>query len=535
MPTLYRDYRPQKFADILGQNHLKITLQNELASQTLGQAYLFCGPRAVGKTSMARVLAQTVNCERRKEGESEPCGECASCESIRKGNFLDVMEIDAASNTGVDNVRDNIISSARLSPSSGKMKVFIIDEVHMLSISAFNALLKIIEEPPRHILFILCTTEAHKVPDTIISRCQRFDFKRISPAEIVKKLARIASEEKVEVSREVLEDVARQSGGHLRDAESLFGQVLALGGDKIGVEEAELVLPRHHHQDALLLIELILKKDAGGAVALVNRLADGGVNFKSFIEETLMMLRKIMIQSAQPGLAEKLGLDFGEQLELRVGALATQMPLPVCLRALRRFLDLAQERASSIPQLPLEIAVVELCLSAEQTVTTPTSTINTAARPATAPVANKKEAPKTEKSGAMAADLSEEEVMARWPEVLLKIKKYNHSLSFVLQNCLPQAVRSGTIALRFKYKFHRDRILDSSVRGIMESILAEVFEGQVEIEAILDENIELDSRPVASSSALPLTAESSPPPVPDKPVDGVLGSLLQSFGGEAVS
>jgi len=244
-----------------------------------------------------------------------------------------------------------------------------------------------------------------------------------------------------------------------------------------------------------------------------------------------------MIQSAQPGLAEKLGLDFGEQLELRVGVLATQMPLPVCLRALRRFLDLAQEKNSSIPQLPLEIAVVELCLSADQSSSPAMSTAHTPAPPVTAATTAKKEASATPKSGAIAADLSEEEVLARWPEVLLKIKKYNHSLSFVLQNCLPQALRSGNIALRFKYKFHRDRILDASVRGIMESILAEVFAGQVEIEAILDENIELDSRPLAASSS-PTPApvvESSPPPAPAKPTDGVLGSLLQSFGGEAVS
>ncbi|MCF7860594.1 DNA polymerase III subunit gamma/tau, partial [Patescibacteria group bacterium] len=321
MPTLYRDYRPQKFSDILGQNHLKITLQNELAQNKMGQAYLFCGPRAVGKTSMARVLAQTVNCERRKNGESEPCGECATCLAIQKGSFMDVMEIDAASNTGVDNVRDNIISSARLAPSGGKMRVYIIDEVHMLSISAFNALLKIIEEPPQHVLFILCTTEVHKVPATIISRCQRFDFKRISPAEIVKKLSFIASQEKIEIDRGVLDDIARQSGGHLRDAESILGQILALGSKKITTEEAELVLPHHHNQEAIALIEALAKKNAGVAVTLINQLADNGVNFKSFIAEVLLMLRKIMLQSAQPGLAEKLGLDFGEQVEIQISRL----------------------------------------------------------------------------------------------------------------------------------------------------------------------------------------------------------------------
>ncbi len=535
MPTLYRDYRPQKFVDILGQNHLKITLQNELATGKIGQAYLFCGPRAVGKTTMARVLAQAVNCEKRVTGESEPCGECSSCISIKKGNYLDVMEIDAASNTGVDNVRDNVIASARLAPSYGKMRVFIIDEVHMLSISAFNALLKIIEEPPKHVLFILCTTEAHKVPATIISRCQRFDFKRISPVEIVKKLTFIATQEKVEISREVLEDVARQSGGHLRDAESLFGQVLALGDKKIGVEEAELVLPRHHHQEALDLIEQINKHNAGAAVTLINQLADNGVNFKNYLEEVLIMLRKIMLQSAQPGLAEKLGLDFGEQLEIKISHLASELPLSACLKSLRRFLDLAQERPSSIPQLPLEMAVVELCLGSEVVISAPTPSSPSISAPLpkknVSPVSVSTSGESTPtKPENLAADLSVEEVTALWPEVLVKIKKFNHSISFVLQNCVPQALHSGSLSLRFKYKFHRDRVLDPTIRAVTESTLAEVFKGQVNIEATLDENIELADN-ISSSQNLVAPLSVSPEP-PEKIKDGILGSLLESFGGE---
>ncbi len=537
MPTLYRDYRPQKFADILGQNHLKITLQNELASSHLGQAYLFCGPRAVGKTTMARVLAQAVNCERRRSGEFEPCGECANCQNIKQGKFLDVMEIDAASNTGVDNVRDNIIASARLAPSSGKMRVFIIDEVHMLSLSAFNALLKIIEEPPRHVLFILCTTEAHKVPATIISRCQRFDFKRIAPAEIVKKLSFIASQEKIDVSREVLDDVARQSGGHLRDAESLLGQVLALGGKKIGQEEAELVLPRHHNQEALDLIDFLSKKNPGGAVSLINQLADNGVNFKNFLEESLLILRKIMLQSAQPGLAEKIGLDFGEQFELRISRLAAELPISSCLRILRRLMDLSQEKFSSIPQLPLEMAAVELCLPAEAKEDFSGIASKNNASPAPANAFKKMESAEAETSSAPQApapDLSAAEIGVLWPEVLLKIKKHNHSLSFVLQNCLAASLQNGLMSLHFKYKFHRDRILDPSIKAITESTLAEVFGGKVAIEAVLDENMELGSDAgLGDSSAEGVAVPSLPPE--DKKSSGVLGSLLESFGGEAVS
>jgi len=539
MPTIYRDYRPQKFNDILGQNHLKVTLQNELASDTLGQAYLFCGPRAVGKTTMARVLAQAVNCENRKTGESEPCGQCRACTSVQRGNFMDVMEIDAASNTGVDNVRDNIIASARLAPASGKMRVFIIDEVHMLSLSAFNALLKIIEEPPKHVLFVLCTTEAHKVPATIISRCQRFDFKRISPAEIVKKLIFIASKEKIEISREVLEDIARQSGGHLRDAESLFGQVLALGSKKIGPEEAELVLPRHHNQEALDLIEFLIKKDSGSAVALINQLADNGVNFKNFLEENLLLLRKIMLQSAQPGLAEKLGLDFGEQIELRISHLSSELSMPFCLRILRRFLELSQEKFISIPQLPLEMAIVELCLTKEDE----NSVSPTVVRDnyASSSLINKKESAsesdaKNENFSAPAPDLSLAEINKLWPEVLVKIKKHNHSLSFVLQNCVPKSLHAGVMSLHFKYKFHRDRILDASIKSIMESTLAEIFRGRVIIETSLDENLELNQDVGQSLDSTDAEKEKITSVVePEKQKNnGVLGALLESFGGEAL-
>src|SRR3989339_1510562 len=177
--ALYRKYRPKNFSDVTNQNHIKITLQHEIESNHLGHAYLFCGPRGTGKTTLARLLAKAVNCLDLKNNY-EPCNECDSCKEILEHRSLDIIEIDAASHTGVDNVRENIINNARFTPAKSKYKVFIIDEVHMLSISAFNALLKILEEPPKEVIFILCTTEVHKIPATIISRCQRFDFKRIS-------------------------------------------------------------------------------------------------------------------------------------------------------------------------------------------------------------------------------------------------------------------------------------------------------------------------------------------------------------------
>ena len=255
MATLYRKYRPQNFKEVVGQNHIKITLENEIKTGKTAHAYLFCGPRGVGKTTMARVIVKTINCLNRKDSDSDPCNECEICKDITAGRSLDIIEIDAASHTGVDNVRENIIANARAVPSRCKYKVFIIDEAHMLSISAFNALLKIIEEPPVYVMFILCTTEAHKIPVTIISRCQRFDFKRISVNDLVKKLNYIIKKEDIKVDKSVLEMIARQSGGHMRDAESLLGQIVAIGGKEITQEEADLVIPRNDLNEVINFVD----------------------------------------------------------------------------------------------------------------------------------------------------------------------------------------------------------------------------------------------------------------------------------------
>jgi DNA polymerase-3 subunit gamma/tau len=220
--VLYRKYRPQKLADVVGQKHIVQTLFNAIKNNHLGQAYLFTGPRGTGKTSVARILAKTINCLDLQDAQA--CGKCFNCLTITEGRALDIIEIDAASNTGVDNVRE-IIEAVKLPPTSLKYKVYIIDEVHMLSSGAFNALLKTLEEPPAHVIFILATTEIHKVPETIISRCQRFDFTRLPIQLIIQKLSAIAKSEKIQISPESLEMIALASEGGMRDAESILGQI----------------------------------------------------------------------------------------------------------------------------------------------------------------------------------------------------------------------------------------------------------------------------------------------------------------------
>lgn len=555
MSTLYRDYRPQTFADLIGQNHIKIALQNEVGSEQASSAYLFCGPRAVGKTTTARILAKAVNCENRHNGDYEPCNHCPSCLSITEGHNLDVIEIDAASNTGVDNVRENIIAFSRLAPSRSKFKVFIIDEVHMLSLSAFNALLKIIEEPPAYVMFILCTTEIQKVPATVVSRCERYDFKRISVKDIVGKLARISKEEKIEVDNEVLEAVARRSGGHLRDAESLLGQIFALGDQKITREQAELVLPHYNSNEAVDLLNYLSHKDAAKSISLVNSLMDSGVNLKSFTIEVIELLRKIMLNKLSPELSDKLGLDLGENLEHKLLEASADLDFDRLVNFIEKFLKVSSDyKQAAIPQLPLELAITELCLDRplpSLEANSPSNSGPTLSKKEPLikmkPVKNKKNTSDPSYSN---LNLSEAEVSSKWPEFLVKIKKYNHSLSFVLQNCRPQELKEGRLLLIFKYKFHKDRINDPSIKNIVENTLAEVFGQRIGFTAVIDENLNLKSsslnnsnesikdvgqvsketnKPVSTKKAGAVNVRS------DNPASGLLSDLLDTFGGEVVN
>lgn len=556
MSTLYRDYRPQNFSEILGQKHIKVAIQNEISTDKLAQSFLFCGPRAVGKTTLARVLAKAVNCLNRQPNEYEPCGTCQNCLNISKGSHLDILEIDAASNTGVDNVRENIISFSRLIPTNAKFKVFIIDEVHMLSPSAFNALLKIIEEPPTYVIFILCTTEIHKVPLTIISRCERFDFKRINIVEIISKLKRIAIQEKVEIDDEVLEAVAKQSGGHLRDAESLLGQVFALGDKKITLAQAELIIPHYNNNEAVDLITYLEKKDASKALTLINNLVDSGANIKNFISEVIVLIRKMIISKISPELSVNLGLNLGDALEKKINSLNQLLSIDNLTQFSRIFLDAYNEKNQIISQLPLELAVIELCSKIDKV--NIMSNIASSSLPTNfstkkiEPAINNKEVPDKKidntniksslntKQDVNAISLDHNLVIEQWPEFLVKIKKHNHSLSFVMQNCEPEYIQNNCLKITFKYKFHQDRISDPNIKNIIEETLTEVFGSHITVEAVLDEN--LDSRNKANNDQELVTkteevvATEGSSSSSDKQNSGsLMNNIIKVFGGEVIN
>src|SRR3989338_3756855 len=356
--ALYHTYRPQTFADVVGQEHIVKTITNQIASGRVAHAYLFTGARGLGKTTTARLIAKALNCANRKAGTFEPCDSCDSCQEIRGSRAIDVIEIDAASQTGVDNVRENIIESARFQPTKSPYKVFIIDEVHMLSTSAFNALLKTLEEPPEHVVLILATTEPHKIPDTIISRCQRFDFKKVAYDTMKQHLEMIAKAEKIKVDSDVADRIINKSDGCVRDAVSLLDQIMATGEQHITADTASLVLPTARVDETLRFVRSLILKNAADGLGLMNALAGEGTHFVHFADDAIELLRLMMIGKATGGKAPVADLSQDAQNELN--GLGKSIENADLVRLIDLVMKRRQEiQSSPLPQLPLEMAVVE--------------------------------------------------------------------------------------------------------------------------------------------------------------------------------
>ncbi|PIY61958.1 hypothetical protein COY93_04410 [Candidatus Uhrbacteria bacterium CG_4_10_14_0_8_um_filter_58_22] len=360
--TLYRKYRPQGWSEVAGQEHVKDTLAFEVSSGRTVHAYLFSGPRGVGKTTTARIFAKAINCLEREDGSGEPCGRCVACLAVTEGGSMDIIEIDAASNRGIDSVRDNIIDNARFSPSRLKNKVFIVDEVHMLTTEAFNALLKTLEEPPANVVFLLATTELHKVPATIVSRCQRFDFRKIPVESVVDRLVGISAKEEIEVDREVLLEIARRSEGCLRDAEGLLGKVLAAAdGERVTIESVRAVLPRSDWETAASFVEALLAGDTATALATVGGMLDAGSEPEHLANEALDIIRKTLIAKVS-GDVNFLRAELDESRLARISSWMGTTTVGSLVRTLEVLLEKRRDmKGSPLPQLPLELAAVLIC------------------------------------------------------------------------------------------------------------------------------------------------------------------------------
>ncbi len=443
--ALYRTYRPSQFSDLVGQKHVSTTIQNQFSAGNLAHAYLFCGPRGVGKTTTARLVAKLANCQSPKK--NEPCNACFACEQIASGSSLDIYEIDAASNTDVENVRENIIKSVRFAPNQLKKKIFIIDEVHMLSTSAFNALLKTLEEPP----------------ETIVSRCQRFDFRRIPNQEMIQRLQGIVKQEGIEVEDDVLSQIVKHSGGCARDAESLLGQVLALGDKKITMEEASLVLPATTTVLVQTFLDHLFAKEARACVEDLNTFIEQGVDLKSFLDDVIETLREQLFDSKHSAFVRQAILSL---LEAK-----------------------AKIRLDHLPQLPVELAIVELCegkaIGNRQEAEVDfhkqgVDSVSVIARPAQSVEAIS--ANKTVFDSIPVISL--DEVREKWPQVFEQIRECNASLPLFMQSCEVSGVTNEHVELGFEYDLYVQTVNKDKNRLLIEDVLTRVMGRPFKIKAI---------------------------------------------------
>jgi DNA polymerase-3 subunit gamma/tau len=357
--VLARKWRPQRFDDVVGQAHVTTTLANAIRAGRLAHAFLFCGPRGVGKTTTARILAKCLNCERAEAGPVvEPCNECAACREIALGTSLDVLEIDGASNRGIDEIRD-LRENVRYAPSRGRAKVYVIDEVHMLTKEAFNALLKTLEEPPPSVYFVFATTEEHRVPPTIRSRCQRYDFHRIPRGVLEETLRRLCEREGFQAEPAAIAELARHADGGLRDAESLLDQAAAVGEGKITRADVRALLGEAAEESCLAIVEAAGRGDAGAAFRALAEMLDRGMDPGRVASGIAQGLRDLLVASAAPGDASALGVRADLLPEYaRVAAALPEAKLAAFLAVAGR--TIVEVKRAERPRLVLEIAIARM-------------------------------------------------------------------------------------------------------------------------------------------------------------------------------
>ncbi len=496
-PVFYRKWRPQTLAQVVGQQHITSTLLNALKSGHTSHAYLFCGPRGTGKTSTGRILAKAVNCLTNK-GKDEPCNKCHMCQAITEGSALDVIEIDAASRTGVEDVRD-LKDKINYAPAEASYKVYIIDEVHMLSTSASNALLKTIEEPPPQVIFVLATTEIHKVLSTVISRCQRYDFHRVSQEDIINKLTDICLSEGIKVASEALKLIARKSTGSLRDAENLLEQLTTCHGSEVSLRQAKDTLGIIGDKRSQELALAILSSDANAGIKLINSVSDDGIDLKQFNRELVDYFRQLLLAKA----GSDDGLDITSEEIVILKEVASRSSLSRILKAIRSFSQL-DFSSSNNPTLGMELALIDLSLAEtekadSQAVTTNTiikndKSITRKAKEVTPPVEQKKKSSvqQPETSNIEIINTSDIPDIPTVPPVIagdkldFLINNWNDIIEKAPANTRktaalailrsagvrPVSFENDMVTLSFKYSYHKDKIDEPENKRVAADIIS---------------------------------------------------------------
>lgn len=520
--ALYRRWRSQTFAEIIAQEHVTRTLQNALRGDRIAHAYLFTGPRGTGKTSTARVLAKAVNCL--AAPEQRPCNECARCQAVTEGRDLDLIEIDAASNRGIDEIRA-LRDKVAFAPNEGRYKVYVVDEVHMLTTEAFNALLKTLEEPPPHVIFVLATTEPHRLPDTIVSRCQRFDFRRVPLADLAGKLERICQAEGIRIQPAAVEAIARRAGGSFRDAESLLDQLAAYGDEEITLERVQEVLGGVAVSAVADLVDAWIAADLGAGLRLINQLVDQGTDARQLHLELVGYLRSLLLLHA--GGDEK-AANVSPEMVGRMRSQLAQIGLARLVDGLRLFgQGDALARGEIRPQMPLELAFAQAVLHvsdagggrpaagqkeapvARQSGQAPARVASAARRadrpPApveqpvvTQPAAAERpetkdspppvEAPTAQEAAASSsAELTLSAVSARWGEVIQAMRPRDVKLQAFLRSGRPAEVRAGRVILEMEHSLSRDQVMQDKNRRLVEEVIREILGVTCQIECVVAE------------------------------------------------
>ncbi len=524
--ALYRKWRSQTFDQVVGQEHVIQTLRNALRDERIAHAYLFSGPRGTGKTSIARILAKALNCSAPEI--DRPCDRCPTCVAISEGRMLDLIEIDAASNNSVDDVRD-LRDKVGFRPSEGRYKVYIIDEVHMLSISAFNALLKTLEEPPPHARFMLATTEPHKIPATILSRCQRFDLRRISVPQIVTHLQMIAQAEGFGAEPEALSAIARSAQGCMRDAISLLDQMLSYGSETVTFVQVQQALGAVSAQAVTELVNAIAAKNVASGLALIQQLLTQGASLPEFCHQVVEHLRGVMLlqMTGDIALLNDLPVETVQLMQRQAQGLA----LPMTLYAIKRFSTaVAELKGSHQPQLPLELAFIESIqgevsvppmmmptspIAASPAVTQPVAlgappaviSAPTAAPASTAPVTDSlptQPAPVAAPAEPPPLDMAAvQRLNEHWKDFLGMVRKqYGVRVEAALRGVQDIAIAQDSVAFAFGTNdFTRAMIAEPETNGKIVVLLSKVLGRAVKLECQLGERAQLTNMITLSSTS----------------------------------
>lgn len=538
---LYRKWRSRSFGDVIGQAVVVRTLQNAIATGRIAHAYLFCGPRGTGKTSVARLLAKAINCEHSEQGE--PCNKCILCLQHNEGSSLDVIEIDAASHTGVDDVREFIINRVGFAPTQSRYKVYIIDEVHKLSNAAFNALLKTLEEPPSYVVFVLATTHPQELLPTILSRCQRFDFKRIGHADVLRRLRQVAEAESIDTEEAVLPLLAREAGGSLRDALVLLEQVASYGGSRLTLDHCVDVLGIT--QDTVLMdfVKLAAERKTLPLLQLIQAVEDEGKDLVQLAKDLIEQYRRLLMVKVtkDPAL-----IEGGADLYKRLSDQAALHETSEIMRALKILMDLRQDlRDDALGKLLWELAVVRLTrLCDDPTLDALQQRMAVlergsrqgggdvpAAPPASGAAAPVPDSPvQTAKPGRARGAVASSapapppsDVQALWVKVLARVKQEKMSLYALLVESVPVEIgaKELTIAFRQGYRFHKEKV--EAQRRAVEQVLSELAGVKLSLRCVMQDQ---------DTAAPPLLPLGKAAEAPDESHHAFVKEAMELFEGQ---